>query len=64
MRRVMNRLMLKPENDIFSAPCEQVADALVSKWKQDGGMEIHNLEGQLYKWSLESEFCILVELSK
>lgn len=60
MRRVMNKLMLKPEAHIFSEPCQHVADALVSKWRQNRETEILDLEGQLYKWSLDTVIAVMV----
>ncbi|XP_034252654.1 cytochrome P450 315a1, mitochondrial [Thrips palmi] len=60
MRRVMNRLMLKPEANIFSAPCQHVANALVSQWQHENTTEIQNLEEQLYKWSLDTVVAVMI----
>ncbi|KAF4529416.1 hypothetical protein B566_EDAN003510 [Ephemera danica] len=58
-RRVMNRLMLKGTNlDSLLEPSSLVASNLVSRWKQKqeelaGPLDVENLGGQMYRWSLD-----------
>lgn len=60
MRRVLNRLMLKPDQaDVFAAPCRYIADSLVCKWKSSNAGVVENLEEQLYKWSLDTMIAVM-----
>ncbi|XP_067011206.2 cytochrome P450 315a1, mitochondrial [Anabrus simplex] len=61
VRRVMNKLLLK--NDAMQSitpACHKVATDLVTRWKTCSGRELHNLEGQLYRWSLDVLLAVLL----
>ncbi|XP_069672926.1 cytochrome P450 315a1, mitochondrial [Periplaneta americana] len=60
-RRVLNKLLLRPDNSSVVASCDIVATDLVERWrKQYGGRELAHLESDLYRWAIDIMVSILM----